>query len=54
MDILVRKSKKNYHKIVAAFLEFGMPTFDLTEANFLENEKVVIKLKTLGASFGGF
>ncbi|MEM6963318.1 MAG: nucleotidyltransferase [Bacteroidota bacterium] len=40
MDIFVRKSKENYQKIVATFLEFGMPTFDMTETNFLENEKV--------------
>ncbi len=40
MDILVRKSKKNYQKIIAAFREFGMPTFDMTEENFLKNKDV--------------
>lgn len=40
MDVLVRKSKQNYEKIVTAFLEFGMPTFDMTEENFLKNKNV--------------
>lgn len=37
MDILVRKDKENYHKVVAAFREFGMSVFDMTEENFLNN-----------------
>lgn len=37
MDIFVRKDKENYHKIVAAFRAFGMPVFDMTEENFLNN-----------------
>ncbi|MBK0382215.1 hypothetical protein I5M32_04515 [Pedobacter sp. SD-b] len=35
MDIWVRKSAENYQKIKKAFLNFGMPVFDMTEANFL-------------------
>lgn len=37
MDLWVEKSKENYIKIVDAFREFGMPTFDMTLNNFLEN-----------------
>ncbi len=37
MDIWVRKTKDNYVKIVAAFRQFGMPVFDMTEDNFLKN-----------------
>jgi len=40
MDLFVRKTKKNYQKIVAAFQEFGMPVFDMTEDNFLNNKNV--------------
>lgn len=37
MDIWVKKTKENYLKIVRAFRRFGMPIFDMTEANFLSN-----------------
>lgn len=37
MDIWVRKTPENYHKIRKAFSAFGMPMFDMTEANFLNN-----------------
>ncbi len=37
MDIWVNKTSKNYRKLVKAFLTFGMPVFDMTEWNFLEN-----------------
>lgn len=40
MDLFVRRTKKNYQKIVAAFREFGMPVFDMTEDNFFNNENV--------------
>ena len=39
MDIWVRKTKENYYKIVQAFFEFGMPLFDMSEKNFLLNDK---------------
>lgn len=39
MDIWVKKSKENYHNIVSAFKEFGMPVFDMTEDNFMNSEK---------------
>jgi len=38
MDIWVNQTKDNYKKILRAFFEFGMPTFDMTEENFLNNE----------------
>lgn len=40
MDLFVRRTKKNYQKIVAAFRAFGMPVFDMTEDNFLNNDDV--------------
>jgi predicted nucleotidyltransferase len=38
MDIWVERTAENYKKIAAAFLEFGMPVFDMTEDAFLSNE----------------
>jgi len=35
MDIWVDKTLDNYRKIKRAFLEFGMPVFDMTEERFL-------------------
>ncbi|GMQ28321.1 hypothetical protein [Algoriphagus confluentis] len=35
MDIWVRKTKENYWRITQAFLQFGMPLFDMNEENFL-------------------
>lgn len=37
MDIWVRKNKENYRKITQAFLQFGMPLFDMSEENFLNH-----------------
>jgi hypothetical protein len=37
LDIWVRKTSENYHKICKAFAAFGMPVFDMTESNFLSN-----------------
>ena len=37
LDIWVNKSKENYKKLIAAFKQFGMPAFDMTEENFLNN-----------------
>ena len=39
MDIWVKPSEENYHKLVQAFREFGMPVFDMTEENFLDTSK---------------
>ncbi|MDZ4796060.1 MAG: DUF6036 family nucleotidyltransferase [Bacteroidota bacterium] len=38
MDVWVKKTKENYTRIKMAFLEFGMPVFDMTEQRFLSNE----------------
>lgn len=35
MDIWVERTKENYQKLKQAFLQFGMPVFDMTEDNFL-------------------
>lgn len=37
MDIWVEKTQLNYNKLADAFYEFGMPTFDMTPENFLNN-----------------
>jgi hypothetical protein len=37
MDIWVERSPENYSKIVAAFRQFNMPVFDMTEENFLHH-----------------
>jgi hypothetical protein len=39
MEIWVRKTSENYQKIAKAFDQFGMPLFDIAEANFLHNPK---------------
>lgn len=38
MDIWVDRTSDNYIKIKSAFLEFGMPVFDMTEENFLHHQ----------------
>ncbi|MBK8705182.1 MAG: nucleotidyltransferase [Saprospiraceae bacterium] len=40
MDIWVRRTSENYHKVVKAFKEFGMPVFDMSEENFLNNPAI--------------
>ncbi|QMW01619.1 nucleotidyltransferase [Spirosoma foliorum] len=37
MDIWVERSSENYAQLVKAFQDFGMPIFDMTPANFLDN-----------------
>lgn len=43
MDIWVKQTPRNYQKIVKAFNSFGMPTFDMTESNFLGLEMDVFR-----------
>lgn len=38
MDIWVDRTFDNYQKIKSAFLQFGMPVFDMTEDNFLHHQ----------------
>jgi predicted nucleotidyltransferase len=40
LDIWVRRSEENYLKITRAFLQFGMPVFDMTRDNFLLNDRM--------------
>ena len=40
MDLWVKKDKANYAKIMKAFEEFGMPVFEMTEDNFLNNDSL--------------
>ena len=37
MDIWVERTPENYLRIKKAFLQFGMPVFDMTENNFLSH-----------------
>lgn len=37
MDIWVERTPENYVKLNKAFLQFGMPVFDMTEENFLHH-----------------
>ena len=38
MDIWVNKTKLNYQKLVKAYMQFGMPLFDMTESAFLSDQ----------------
>lgn len=38
MDIWVERNLENYQRIKLAFLNFGMPVFDMTEENFLTHK----------------
>lgn len=40
MDIWVDKTLDNYQRLRRAFLEFGMPVFDMTEERFLNDPNV--------------
>ena len=40
MDIWVSKTLENYRRLVRAFVEFGMPIFDMTEEKFLNNPDI--------------
>ncbi len=40
LDIWVERSVENYHKLIQAFQKFGMPVFDMSMSNFLENSKL--------------
>ncbi len=40
IDLWVKKSEDNYTKITQAFLNFGMPVFDMIKENFLHNDKM--------------
>ncbi len=35
MDIWVDRTSQNYQRLKKAFIQFGMPVFDMTEENFL-------------------
>ncbi|ASU32251.1 hypothetical protein MuYL_0348 [Mucilaginibacter xinganensis] len=37
MDIWVERTVENYEKLKAAFYDFGMPMFDMTEDSFLNH-----------------
>ncbi len=40
LDIWVNTTKENYLKLRKAFLQFGLPTTDLSEENFLANDAI--------------
>src|SRR5690242_4128654 len=39
LDLWVYKTRENYNKLKNAFYSFGMPVFDMTEFNFLNNSQ---------------
>ena len=40
INIWMNKTENNYSKLKAAFHQFGMPLFDMTQFNFLNNEDI--------------
>ena len=40
LDIWVNKTAQNYNRLKTAFHYFGMPVFDMTKINFLENNNL--------------
>ncbi|MBK7309766.1 MAG: nucleotidyltransferase [Sphingobacteriaceae bacterium] len=40
LDVFVEVSLENYQKLTKAFSLFRMPTFDMTETNFLNNSEI--------------
>ena len=39
LDLWVNKTRENYNQLKNAFYSFGMPVFDMTEFNFLNNSQ---------------
>lgn len=39
MDILVEKTEENYHRLLKAFMLFGMPVFDMTLEKFMNSSE---------------
>jgi hypothetical protein len=39
LDLWVNRTRENYNKLTTAFYNFGMPVFDMTEFNFLNNSQ---------------
>jgi hypothetical protein len=42
MDIWVNRTEENYHKLINAFLDFGLPTIAVDKNQFLYNEEVEV------------
>jgi hypothetical protein len=40
MDIWVEQTSDNYQQVIVAFQKFGMPTFGMSEENFLRNPEM--------------
>lgn len=40
LDIWVNTTKENFKKLHNAFIQFGLPTTELTENNFLQNDAI--------------
>ncbi len=40
MDVWVKVSAENHKKLLKAYLDFGLPTSDINEENFLRNEEM--------------
>ena len=42
LDIWVNTTRENFLKLLNAFLNFGLPTTDLSEQNFLDNDAIEV------------
>ena len=42
MDIWINVTPENYRRLIKAFLNFGLPTVDITEENFLNNNEIEV------------
>jgi tRNA nucleotidyltransferase/poly(A) polymerase len=42
LDIWVNVTPENHKKLLSAYLTFGLPTSDISEANFLKNKEIEV------------
>jgi len=42
MDIWVKVTRENHQKLTNAYLSFGLPTMDISEENFLNNNEIEV------------
>lgn len=42
MDVWVNVTAENHKKLIKAYLDFGLPTMDISEENFLRNDEMEV------------
>ncbi len=42
MDVWVKVTPENHRKLINAYLSFGLPTVDISEENFLDNNEIEV------------